>query len=765
MTATEHTSFSRRRFIEGTGSIVVGFSLAGAVAGEAAAKGADVAQNVWPKPSVTAVDSFLEIKSDNTVVAKFGKGTGAQGLITSIRQLYAEELDVPLSSVSAIVGDSYLTPDQVGASGSNGMSTEWTTVRQAAATARQALLNMAATKLGTTSDKLFVKNGTVFVTGGSGSVTYGQLIGGQKFNLQLSATAPQKAPASMTVVGSSPQREEIPKIVTGNYDYVNDVRLPGMLHARNVKPPVVGATLVSVDGPHDLPGLVKVVAKGNYLAVVCKTEWQAVQAAKALKVTWKAPDKPLFPDGYDAFYQYLATGTPVGTTVNTNIGDAVGAYNAAPTKVSATYMHDFQSHASFSGTCCVADVDMTKQTARIWFGGQKPYGVANPVSDLLGIPVSNIRVTWYPGPGSYGRNDADDGGLEAAYLSSVLHAPVRIQWMRDEVQQWDPKGPAHLTTLQGGLDANGKVVSWNWTSRLVSSGHTPAAASKKGDTLIGNLMGFVTPQGTAAAFDSQSYGFPNVLKTGYAIDWAQGLGTGLRSANFRDPNGPQTTFASEQFIDELAYAAKLDPIDFRLTYLTAQRDINVVKAIRKASNWESRIGPSKDSASSKRVVSGRGMAYQTRSGTVNGWMCVVTVDRHTGDVKITKFVAAQDSGFIVNPVALDGSIKGNIMMSIGRSLRESVDFDATKVKSVDWVSYPITAIKDTPKVLDVVLVNTTGMDTGTFVSPSGAGEPSTRGVAAAIANAIFDATGVRVRRCPMTPAVVLAALKAAGKAL
>ena len=256
-----------------------------------------------------------------------------------------------------------------------------------------------------------------------------------------------------------------------------------------------------------------------------------------------------------------------------------------------------------------------------------------------------------------------------------------------------------------------------------------------------------------------------MLKPGYAIDWAQGLGTGLRSANFRDPNGPQTTFASEQFIDELAYAAKLDPIDFRLTYLTAQRDINVVKAIRKASNWESRIGPSKDSASSKRVVSGRGMAYQTRSGTVNGWMCVVTVDRHTGDVKITKFVAAQDSGFIVNPVALDGGIKGNIMMSIGRSLRESVDFDATKVKSVDWVSYPITAIKDTPKVLDVVLVNTTGMDTGTFVSPSGAGEPSTRGVAAAIANAIFDATGVRVRRCPMTPAVVLAALKAAGKAL
>ncbi len=765
MTATEHTSFSRRRFIEGTGSIVVGFSLAGALAGEAAAKGTDVVTGVWPKPSTTAVDSFLEIKSDNTVVAKFGKGTGAQGLITSIRQLYAEELDVPLSSVSAIVGDSYLTPDQVGASASNGMVTEWTTVRQAAATARQALLSMAATKLGTTADKLYVKNGTVYVTGAPGSVTYGQLIGGQKFNLQLSATAPQKAPAAMTVVGTSPQREEIPRIVTGNYDYVNDVRLPGMLHARNIKPPVAGATLVSVDGPHNLPGLVKVVSKGNYLAVVCKTEWQAIQAAKALKVTWKAPATPPFPDGYDAFYQYLATGTPVGTTVNTNVGDAVGAYNAAPTKVSATYMYDFQSHASFSGTCAVADVNMTTQTARIWFGGQKPYGVANTVSDLLGIPVSNIRVTWYPGPGSYGRNDADDGGLEAAYLSSVVGAPVRIQWMRDEVQAWDPKGPAHLTTLQGGIDANGKVVSWNWTSRSISTGHTAAAASKKGDTLIGTLMGYVTPQGTSAAFDSQSYGFPNVLKTGYAIDWAQALGTGLRSANFRDPNGPQTTFASEQFIDELAYAAKLDPIDFRLTYLTAIRDINVVKAIRTASNWQSRIGPSPDASSSKRVVSGRGMAYQTRSGTVNAWMCVVTVDRHTGEVKITKFVAAQDAGFVVNPVAISGGIKGNIMMSIGRSLRESVQFDATKVKSVDWVSYPITAIKDTPKELDVVLVNTTGMDTGTFVSPSGAGEPSTRGVAAAIANAIFDATGVRVRRCPMTPEVVLAALKAAGKAL
>jgi nicotinate dehydrogenase subunit B len=761
MTTTEQgTKFTRRTFVKGTGAVVVGFSLAGGVPAVASAKTGKAAVGVWPKPPVDQVDSFLEILGDGKIVAKVGKGTGSMGLITSIQQLFAEELDVPMDRITMKVGDSFTTPDQVGASGSNGMLTEWKTVRQAAATAREQLLKLASVQLGVPVSALSVKDGVV--SGGGKSATYAELIGGKKFELAISAKAPQKDPSQFKVLGTSPRRSEIPHIVSGTYPYVMDVRLPGMLHARNIKPPVAGATLVSVDGPHNLPGLVKVVSKGNYLAVVAKTEWQAVQAAAALKVTWKNPPTPKFPDGYEALYRYMGSSEPLATDVRTKTGDAPGAIAGAARKVSATYMHDFQSHASMAGTCAVADV-RDDGTCVIYFGGQKPYGAARPTAALLGIPLENIRVIWYPGPGSYGRNDADDGGIEAAFLSQQVGAPVRIQWMRSEVQQWDAKAPPHLTTVEAGIDANGKVVAWNWTSRSISSSHTPSAATKPGDTLAGNLMGIQTPQGDAPAFDSQSYGFDNVLETGHAVEWAQGLGTGLRAANMRDPNGPQTTFASEQFIDELAAAVKQDPIAFRLAYLTEERDRNVVRQVAQAAKWSARPGPN-PRAGSGTIVKGRGIAYQTRSSTVNATVAEVEVNRKTGHVQVTRFVHAQDAGFVVNPKAITGTIEANLMMSLGRALKESVRFNSKEVTSLDWETYPIASIVDLPDV-KVVLVNANGIGVdGKFVTPSGAGEPSTRPTVAAIANAVFDATGVRVRRAPLTPAVVLSALKAAGRA-
>jgi nicotinate dehydrogenase subunit B len=757
--AQDRTTFTRRTFVKGSGALAAGFSVSGVFSLQAFAAGEKRTIAIWPKPPVDQVDSFLEITTDGKVIGKVGKGTGSMGLITSIQQLFAEELDVPMSSITMKVGDSFTTPDQVGASGSNGMLTEWATVRQAAATAREQLLKLASAQLGVPVAALSVKDGVV--SGGGKSVTYAQLAGGKTFNLAISAKAPQKDPSQFTVIGTSPQRSEIPHIVGGSYPYVMDVRLPGMLHARNVKPPVAGAELVSVNGPHNLPGLVKVVSKGNYLAVVAKTEWQAVQAAAALKVTWKKPPAPRFPNGYDALYSYMGSSKPLATQVRKNVGNAPAAIAAAPKKVSATYMHDFQSHASMAGTCAVADVRKDGSCV-IYFGGQKPYGAARPTAELLGIPVENVRVIWYPGPGSYGRNDADDGGMEAAFLSQQVGAPVRIQWMRGEVQQWDTKAPPHLTTLEAGIDSNGKVIAWNWTARSISSSHTPAAATKPGDTLAGNLMGIQTPQGNAPAFDSQSYGFPNVLETGHAIEWGQGLGTGLRSANMRDPNGPQTAFASEQFVDELAAAVGQDAVDFRLAYLTEERDRNVVRQVKQAAGWDTRPGPN-PKAGKGTVVKGRGIAYQTRSGTVNATVAEVEVNRKTGHVQVTRFVHAQDAGIVVNPKAVTGTIEANLMMSLGRALKESVQFNADGVTSNDWESYPIASIVDLPDV-KVVLVNADGKGVdGKFVTPTGAGEPSSRPTAAAIANAVFDATGVRVRRAPMTPKVVLAALKSAGK--
>jgi CO/xanthine dehydrogenase Mo-binding subunit len=754
--------FSRRTFVKGTGALVVGFSLSGATTGEALANAgkAGIAPS-WPQPSLTAVDSFLEILSDGRIIGKVGKGTGSMGVTTAIQQLFAEELDVPMSSITMMVGDSYTTPNQTGASGSNGLQTEWTAVRQAAATARQQLLQLASAKLGVPASGLVVHDGVV--TGGGSSVTYGQLIGGQKFNLQLSATAPQKDPAGFKVVGTAAQRAEIPHIVNGTLPYITDVRLPGMLHARHVRPPVAGAQLVSVNGPHNLPGLVKVVTKGNYVAVVAKTEWQAIQAAAALKVTWKKPATPVLPNGYGDLYRYMTTSKPAATSVGTNVGDVDKAFAGAAKTLSSTYQSDFQSHASMGGACAVADV--RDGGCRLWTGGQKPYGMVNTVSDMLGIPKDNIRSTYLVGPGSYGRNDADDAAVEAAYLSQQVGAPVRVQWMRSEATGWDPKSPAQQTTVEAALDASGKVVGLRWTNYTISGTQVSAGAQKASDTLIGNLMGMPSTEGNEFAFDSNSYGFPNVRKTSYIAPWTQALGTGLRSAHMRDPNGPQTAFASEQFIDELAAAAGQDPVAFRLSYLTAERDKNVVRQVAQAANWQARPGPNPANGPKTVVAKGRGISYQTRSGTVNAVVAEVEVNRKTGHVKVTKFTAGQDSGIVINPGTARGTIEANLMQATGRALHESVRFDQNGVKSVDWETYPIASIEDVPE-MNVILVNAKGIGVdGKFVSPSGGGEPSTRPTAGAIANAIFDATGVRVRRQPMTPATVLAALKAAGKAL
>jgi CO/xanthine dehydrogenase Mo-binding subunit len=594
-------------------------------------------------------------------------------------------------------------------------------------------------------------------------VKYADLIGGQRFNLELDPKAPQKAPASFSVVGTAPKREEIPHIVNGTLPFISDVRLPGMLHARHVRPPVAGATLVSVDGPHDLPGLVKVVTKGNYVAVVAKTEWQAIQAAAALKVTWKKPSTPLLPNGYDDLYRYMTTTKPAATRIGTDVGNVDKAYAGAAKTVTATYQSDFQSHASMAGACAVADV--RNGTCRLWTGGQKPYGMVNTISDLLGIPKENIRSTYLVGPGSYGRNDADDAALEAAYLSQQVGAPVRVQWMRNEATGWDPKSPAHQTTIDAALDASGKVVGLRWTNFTISGTQVAAGASKASDTLIGNLMGLPATEGAEFAFDANSYAFPNVRKTSNIPPWTFALGTGLRSAHMRDPNGPQATFASEQFIDELATSVGQDPVQFRLAYLSSARDKNVVQQVAQAAKWETRSGPNPRNAANATVVKGRGIAYQQRSGTVNAVVAEVEVNRKTGAVKVTKFTAGQDAGLVVNPGTAKGTIEANLMQAMGRAMHESVQFDANGVKSVDWDTYPIASIKDTPE-MNAFLVNAKGIGVdGKFVSPSGGGEPSTRPTAAAIANAIFDATGVRVRRQPMTPATVHAALKAAGKAL
>jgi len=766
MTTSANKTISRRTFVKGSGSLVVGFSLAGALSSEALAKGAKTgkaAATSWPKPNVNAVDSFLEIRGDNSIIAKVGKGTGGMGLLVSIQQLFADELDVPMSQITMWLGDSYTTPDQVGATGSNGMLTEWTVVRQAAATAKQALLGMASTKLGIPVANLSVRGGVISGNGSTQSLTYGQLIGGQKFNLTISATAPQKAPATLTVAGTSPQRPEIPKIVSGNYDYVNDVRLPGMLHARNIKPPVAGATLVKVNGPHNLPGVVKVVAKGNYLAVVAKSQWQAIQAAHALKVTWKPPAKPALPNGYDEFYDYLANGPKISQSV-TRVGDAPAAIAKAAKVVDATYKIDFQGHSTVGPSAALANYK--DGSCVVWMGGQKPYGQQGAITDMLktlinpNIVMDNVRVIYVHGASSFGRGESDDVSMEAAYLSAVVGAPVRVQWTRAEATSWDTKGAPGLVTAQAGLDSAGKVVGFNWWSSSVKK--QPFAANTIGDTLLGQLMGYTPSRWDDSFLSYSGYGYPNVQMTAYNVPWTQAVGTGLWSAHLRSPTGTQLTFAAESFEDELAAAAGLDPVAYRLTYLSNPRQVRVLQEAAKAVGWSARPGPNPASSSNATVVSGRGIAI--KAGGTAAIVAVVKVNRKTGHVQVTRITSANDHGFVVNPAALTTTVKAAVMYGTSRALFERTTFDSSKVTTVDWESYHILGIEDAPKV-KVVLVGANGIaPDGTFTAPQGAAEPAQDATPAAIANAIFDATGVRVRRMPMTPDVVLAALKAAGKA-
>ena len=760
--------FGRRHFVQGVGVLAVGFStrMQGLSALLRAAQEKGLAPD-YPTFDLKSVDSFVEIHGDGAVLIKIGKVNNGQGTPTSWAMMAAEELDVPFERIEVRFGDTAATPDQGGTGASNGISAVYIPLRQAAATARQALLRLASEKLNVPATSLTVKDGVI--TGSNAqSTTYAELIGNKKFDISFSAEAPVKDPSQFRIIGkSTPPRPEIAKLVTASLEYTQDVRVPGMLHARSVRPAVAGSTLISVDGfdGGEPAGLVKIVSKGNYVAVVAKSEWQAIQAAHQLKVTWKEPATPVLPDGYEALYDYLAKTAPQDVATPVNVGNVDAALASAARTITATYQSSFQSHASMTPGCCVAEVK--DGGATIWFGGQKPYRVRMAVADLLGIASSKVRVIFYQGAGSYGTNDTDDVAAEAAWISQQLGQPVRLQWMRDEGITWDPKAPPHLTTMRAGIDSSGNVVAWDYSARLLNGTQRAAGALIPGDTLIGQTMGYQPLNQSEHGLPADNYVFANRRRVSNVIPSKWAYQTGLRTAHMRDPNGPQVSFASEQFVDEVAAALKMDPIEFRLAHLdaaTGARDINVIEQVRKASNWVSRPSPQSGSPSGE-VVHGRGFAYQPRTGTFVATVAEVAVNRKTGRVTVTKFTSGQDCGLVVHQKNVVNAIEANLIQSMSRALFEGVAFDSKNVKAADWLTYPVVDIKDIPEVTAFV-VNPDGKSpAGKFVPPSGSGEPATRPTAAAIANAIFDATGVRVRRQPLTSQTVLAALQAAGKAV
>jgi len=747
-------SVSRREFLKSIGALVVG----GFVPLEEA-----LGQGVAGKPPLVPgeLDSWIAVLPDGRVQAFFGKMDMGQSLDVAIAQIVAEELDVGLDKVEVLMGDSATSCNQGGASGSLGISHGARPLRNAAAEARRLLLEQASKRLAISQSELSVADGVI--SGQGRTVSYSELIGGRHFHhkvewnkqtgnlMDIKVEAKPKPPSAYKVVGKSMQRRDVAWKVYGTGDYVTDVRVAGMLHARVIRPPRAACKVRGVDESSikSIPG-VRVVRERDFVAVVARREWDAVRAAQRLKIDWHALDDA-FPD-MSALHDHIRAAKVVKHVEEVKRGDVAAAFKAPGMRlVEAEYEWPFQSHASMGPACAIAEVKAGACT--VWTGSQKPHFVRDGVAALLEMPPGNVHSIWITGPGSYGRNDAGDAALDAAYLSKVVGKPVRVQGMRADGTAWDPKGPACVLRARAALEASGKVLAYEFVAKGFSRQHIATNEASPADSLVGQAMGVAAKPTWIFGVPAESYGFDNKLLAWEAIAPLVDNCSPLRTGHLRDPVGPELHFASESFIDELATAAGEDPVAFRLRYLTNERHAAVVNAVAEKAGWQRRTSPRPSQAGP--VFTGRGIAFAERNGTAVAAVAEVQVDRRSGRVWARRFVVAHDCGLIINPQGLRYTIEGNVVQGLSRTLFEEVRFDRNSVHSVDWASYPILEMQDAPESIETVLIDRPE------VAPSGAGEPTMRVVPAAVANAIFDATGVRIRKAPLDPARVKAALSRA----
>jgi nicotinate dehydrogenase subunit B len=750
------STFSRRAILKAGGALVVSVGMPIGLDTLLAINSAH-AQNMQPPLTPDQLSSFIAVNADGSVTAYFGKVDMGQGLAIGIRQIVAEELDVPFNSVTLIAGDTAKTVNQGGASGSTGVERGGKQMRMAAAEAHRVLVDMAAQKLGVPADKLTVTDGVV--SDGAKKVSYADLIGGRYFNVQLkwnkkqgnSLYAPGQAkpknPKDYKIVGKPIPREDIPLIAYAQKDYVVDIKRPGMLHARMIRPPVAGAMPVKVDESSikGIPGA-QVYHEQGFLAVLADKEWNAVKAAEALKVEW-SDVKPPFID-QKTLYTHIRNAPARKHVDKKPVGNTEEAFKAAARIIEAEYEWPFQSHACMGPACAV--VEYKDGEATCWSGTQKPHYVQQGVARTLGIPIEKVRTIWTVGPGSYGRSDADDAAADAAVLAKATGRPVRVQYTRAQGTGWDPKGPASIHRGRAAIDAAGNVIAHEFLSKGFSRHDVQSNGSHPKDTLAGQLRGVTLHSEDDFGVPDEVYQFPNRRVAWETIAPLLDRASPLRSSHLRDPVGPQIQFASESFIDEVAAALKADPVEFRLRYLKAPRDIAVIKAAAEKAGWKSRPSPRREQTGS--TLSGRGIAYARRGHTIVAIVAEVEVNRKSGKIWARRMTVAHDCGLIINPMGLQHTIEGNIVQALSRALWEEVTFDNKNVTSVDWKTYPILDITEAPETIDIVLINRPEQP------PSGAGEPTSRPVAAAVANAVFDATGVRIRRAPLTPERVKAAL-------
>lgn len=725
----------RRQFLQVGSGLVVSFSFAVPSLGLAQA---DASAKSMVKTQVAA---WLGVGADGRVTVYSGKVDLGTGVRTALMQMVAEELDVNFNRIDMVMGDTLTTLDQGQSAGSLSLQNGGSTLRQAAASARQALLASAAARWQVNASDLVVSDGVIATRLGDQKISYAALLNGAPFNVPLDPKAPLKAYADHKIVGKSVARVDIPDKLLGKFPYVHDFKLPGMLHARMVRPTGLGGKLLSVDdsAARRVTGFVKVVRKQDFLAVVCKTEWAAVKAARALKTQWDTPNTmPEQAKLYDYWRQL-----PVGKNEAViKTGDIANGLAGSAKRIKATYDFAPHTHGSIGPSCAVADVKDGSCT--VWSASQATHSLQSELATVLDMPKARIRLVYLDGAGCYGRNGHEDCSADAALVSQLVGAPVRVQWMRADEHGWDPKSPPTLVDLEGGLDADGKPVAWRSEFFIAQAKGTLEEFPLLAAVLSGvRRTGYYT--GNLQKNADVLYQFPHIQTEVHRL-----ADTAFRTSHVRTPGRMQNTFANESFFDELAAAAGADPLAWRVNLLKEPRAKAVLEDVARLSQWQSR--PSPISQNKGNLVRGRGVSFvkYDNDRTFVALVAEVEVNRSTGAIRVTDVWCSHDCGQIVNPDGAINQIEGGIVQTISRTLLEELKFDQTHVTSTDWASYPILRFPEVPRI-HVSLINRPDMPLW------GAGEMAPTVVPSAISNAVFDATGVRLRSVPFLPAKVKAA--------
>ncbi len=760
--ANELHNLNRRAFLAGSGALVVGLAAAGAHAQTAQASPASANNRAL---LATKLDSYLSIGKDGFVDVYFGAIDGGQGLETAMAQMVADELDVPFDSVRVIMGDTQRTLNMGGASGAQGIARRGTSLMKAAAHARRILLQNASERLNTPVNDLAVADGVISVIPDpSRKLSFAEIVQADTFRADIKwngtwgnghdveTDAPRKDPKTYKFIGQSIPRKDLPKKVFAQQDFPGDVRLPGMLHARMIRPPVAGAIPVSVDETSisDIPGA-RVVHITNLLAVVAPREWNAIRAARALKVSW-SDFKPNFPT-HEEVHAHIRNAPVTARTIERENGSLDDGLKQAAKVISAEYEYPTHSHASMGPGCAVADV--REDGVTIYTSTQKPHFAADGIANLLGVPRDKVHAIWMFGTGSYGRNDQGDATADAAVLSKALGKPVRVQWSREEGLAWDPKGTAAVNFCKAGIDADGNVLAYELISKGFSRENVATSESSAAATLAGQLLGVPLSARNTFNIPFASYTFPHNRVGWETIAPLLDRASPLRSTHLRDPYGPPILFGSESFMDEIAAAIPMDPVDFRLKYLRHPRDKDAVRIAAEKAGWEKRASPKAGIDRKAEILEGRGIAFRRHFTTFIGLVADVRVNTRTGIVEPVRLVCAHDVGLIVNPETLKHVIERQLVYGTGRTTVEELTWNSDRVTSVDWATYPVLHMEHAPKEIVVHLIERP------TEAPSGAAEMALGLVPAAMGNAIFDATGVRIRKVPFSPNRVLAELKKA----